>query len=80
MVFPNPFKDEIILRNMNFVSGEGCQVNIYDLNGTCIWQADFKANETILLSKLTNLPAGLLIMSIRSGGKEEWFKVMKLKL
>jgi serine protease AprX len=78
MVFPNPFSDEIVLRNLNFVSGEDCQIDICDLNGTCLWRGNFKNTETILLRKLADLPAGLFILSIRSGEKEERFKVMKL--
>jgi len=79
MVFPNPFSDEIILRNLNLVSSEDCQIGIYDLIGSCLWKADFKSAETILLNKLANLPSGILILSIGSGEKEERFKLLKIK-
>lgn len=42
------------------------------LNGTTI-----RTSETILLKNLTNLPVGVLILSIRSGVKEEHFKLIK---
>jgi hypothetical protein len=78
MVFPNPFRNEIILRNLNIGSGKNCQVKIYDLNGTCFLQNNFASTDAILLSNLSNLPAGMLILSIRSGDKEERIKLVKI--
>jgi subtilisin family serine protease len=77
MVTPNPFNDKLVLRNLNLISGADCLIQIYNLQGVCLQQSNFQLNETIFLDNLANLPDGILILSIRSGEKEEWFKLIK---
>jgi hypothetical protein len=79
MVFPNPFSNEIVLRNLNFNSGEDCRISIFNIQGVCLWQSNFKIAETIVLNNLANLPDGLLILNIHSGEKVERFKLLKIK-
>jgi subtilisin family serine protease len=76
-VSPNPFKDYIFIHNINPVSENNCLINISDLQGICLWQSASNTSETILLKNLANLPDGFLILSIRSGEKEERIKLIK---
>jgi hypothetical protein len=78
-VSPNPFSDYIILRNLNPGNVDNCLISICDLQGACLWQSNFKTEEVILLKNLVNLPDGFLILTIRSGGKNEQLKLIKTK-
>jgi hypothetical protein len=75
-VSPNPFTDQIIIRNLKSYDGN-CMITICNLKGVCLWQANIKVTEAISLKNLVHLPSGLLIMTIRSGGKEDQFKLLK---
>jgi subtilisin family serine protease len=77
MVFPNPFRSEIVLRNQNFTSGDDCHLSIFNIQGVCLWQSNFKSDQRIVLKNLSFLPEGLYILNIRSGGKEERIKLIK---
>jgi len=63
---------------MNNSNDENCVASIYNLQGICLWQSSFKPEETIILQNLANLPQGFLILSIRSGEKEERIKLVKV--
>ena len=76
-VSPNPFRDNIFIHNLNQVSGDNCLISISDLRGICLWQSTVKASDTIILKNLANLPEGFLILSIRSGEKEDRIKLIK---
>ncbi len=76
-ISPNPFNDFITLRNLIPVSGINCLISIYNLKGICLWQSGVTPSETIVLKNLSKLPTGFLILSIRFGGKEEHFKMIK---
>ena len=77
-VSPNPFSESIFLRNLNNVVEGNYLISIYNLQGICLWQSTFKAEESIILKNLANLPQGFLILSIRSGEKEERIKMVKI--
>jgi subtilisin family serine protease len=77
-VSPNPFSESIFLRNLNTVVDENYLISIYNLQGICLWQSTFKPEGTIILKNLANLPQGFLILSIRSGEKEERIKLVKV--
>jgi len=77
-VSPNPFTDFLFIRNLNNSFDEICVVSIYNLQGICLWQSTFKSEGTIILKNLANLPQGFLILSIRSGEKEERIKLVKV--
>lgn len=77
-VSPNPFSDFLFIRNMNNSNDENCIASIYNLQGICLWQSSFRPEETIILQNLANLPQGFLILSIRSGEKEERIKLVKV--
>lgn len=77
LVLPNPFNDYLQIQNFNQASDEGCLISIYNLQGILLWHSAFKNTEQILLNKLDKLPHGLLVLSIRSGGKEDRFKLIK---
>jgi len=77
-ISPNPFTDFLFVQNRNNPIDEICVVSIYNLQGICLWQMSFKPEETIILKNLANLPQGFLILSIRSGGKEERVKLIKI--
>lgn len=77
-VSPNPFSDYLFIRNINSVSSGGCLVSIYNLQGVCSWQSNFNASETILLKNPGNFPEGFLFLTIRSEGKVERFKMLKI--
>ena len=53
-------------------------ISIYNLQGVCLWQSTFSSEESIVLKNLANLPQGFLILNIRSGGKEERIKLIKI--
>ncbi|MBV5311748.1 MAG: S8 family serine peptidase [Prolixibacteraceae bacterium] len=77
LVLPNPFNGYLQIQNFNPASDKGCLISIYNLQGILLWQSAFKNTEQILLNKLDKLPHGLLVLSIRSGGKEDRFKLIK---
>jgi serine protease AprX len=77
-VSPNPFSKYIFIRNLNPISAGNCLVSIYNLQGICIWQSNLKTEGAILLRNLGNLPEGILFLTIRSEGKVERFKMMKI--
>ncbi|MDP2335508.1 MAG: S8 family serine peptidase [Bacteroidota bacterium] len=77
VVSPNPFVDYLLIQNLNPVYADNCLISIYNLQGVCLRQSTVKATETIFLNNLANLPDGFLILSIRSGGKEERVKLIK---
>jgi hypothetical protein len=77
-VSPNPFIDYLLIRNLKPEINENCQVSIYNLQGMCISQTNFKSSENYLLKNLAHLPEGLLILNIRSGKKSEQIKLLKL--
>jgi subtilisin family serine protease len=78
-VFPNPFSDYISLRNLNPISSGYYLVSIYNLQGVCVWQSNLKTEGVILLKNLLYLPEGILFLTIRSEGKVERFKMLKIK-
>jgi hypothetical protein len=77
-ISPNPFTDFLFIRNLNNSIDENCVASIYNLQGICLWQSSFKSEETIILKNLANLPQGFLILSIRSGEREERIKLLKM--
>lgn len=77
VVSPNPLTDQILIKNLNSSFDDNCLITIFNLQGVNLWQANFKVSETISLKNLGHLPSGLLIMTIRSGGKEECIKLLK---
>ena len=77
-ISPNPFSDFLFIRNLDPISDKNYLISIYNLQGICFWQSTFKPEETIILKNLANLPQGFLILSIRSGEKEERIKLMKI--
>ena len=78
VVSPNPFSESIFLRNLNDSIDENYLISIYNLQGICLWQSTFKSEGTLILKNLANLPQGFLILSIRSGEKEERIKLVKM--
>jgi hypothetical protein len=78
VVSPNPVSDYIIIRDLNPGLKADCSISIYNLQGVCFWQSTVRHEPIILLKNLGNLPEGFLIVTIRSGGKTERFKVLKV--
>jgi subtilisin family serine protease len=77
-VSPNPFSNTISIRNRIPVSADKCFVNIYTMQGVCLLQSALTPSESMVLHDLSHLPNGVLILTIRSGGKEERFKIIKM--
>jgi serine protease AprX len=77
MISPNPFSDYLLIQNLNPGSPGNCMINIYNLQGISLWQSAFGKTEQILLNNLGILPAGFLVLTIRSGEKENRFKLVK---
>ncbi len=77
IVSPNPFTNYLYISNLNPVSEDNYQISIYNLQGLCLWQSAGKTSGTILLKNLGQLPDGLLVLSIKSGNKEQRIKVIK---
>lgn len=75
--WPNPFTDYVFVRNFESTITGNYNVQIYNLQGVCLWQAEFKAEEIIVLKNLATLPDGLLILRIRYAEKEEQYKLIK---
>ena len=78
-VSPNPFSDVIFIRNLKSLDADNYQINIYNLQGICLWSSSFNPEETIILKNLANLPDGFLILSIRSGEKDARIKLVKIE-
>jgi subtilisin family serine protease len=77
-VSPNPFTESLFIRKLDAVGDKNHLVSLYNLQGICLWQSTFKPEEVIILKNLANLPQGFLILSIRSGDREERIKLVKL--
>lgn len=77
VVSPNPFSDYIFIRNLNPVSSDNCYIGICNLQGIILWESTFTSSETILLKNLGKLPQGLMILNIRSGERNQQFKLIK---
>jgi len=77
-VLPNPFSDYIFIRQLDTAKFESCRINIYSIQGVSLWESTFTSTEPILLKNISNLPKGFLILNIRSGEKEEQFKLIKI--
>lgn len=77
LVWPNPFTNYVFVRNFEPTLSGNYHVQIYNLQGVCLWQAEFTAQEIILLKNLVTLPDGLLILRIRYAEKEEQYKLIK---
>ena len=76
-VLPNPFNDYLLLKNKGANTNENCLISIYNLQGIMVWQSTFEPSGMFVLRNLDHLPKGVLILSIRSGGKEERVKLIK---
>lgn len=78
IIWPNPFTDYVFIRNFEPGLSGNYHVQIYNLQGVCLWQAEFKAEEILLLKNLATLADGLLILRMRYAEKEEQFKLIKV--
>lgn len=76
-VSPNPFQDELYIRNFNPDSGKIGLLTIYNLQGVRLWQSDFNTINSVFRKNLSSLPDGFLILKIESGAKEEVVKLIK---
>lgn len=76
-VLPNPFSESITIRQLTFEGFESCHIRIYSLQGVNLWESTFSPSPIIRLSNLGRLPQGVLILNIRSAGKQEQFKLIK---
>lgn len=77
-VSPNPFDNSLVIKNIGTSVNQKAEVSLYNLQGICLHQASFGANEIISLTNLTNLPEGILILKINSGNHLEQFKLIKI--
>lgn len=77
-MWPNPFTDYVFIRNFEPTLSGNYYVQIYNMQGIRLWQAEFKAEEITLLKNLATLPDGLLILRIRYAEKEEQYKLIKV--
>ena len=77
-VMPNPFSDYLYIKKLDTLKLEGCSVSIHSLQGINLWEKTFTNSEIIILNNISNLPKGFLILTIRSGGKKEEFKLIKI--
>ncbi len=78
MVSPNPFNDFLLIQNQNYEMRGTVQISIHNLQGACLSKSTFSNAEHITLKNLADLPGGFLILCIRSGEKEERFKLLKI--
>lgn len=76
-VSPNPFQDELYIRNFNPDSGKIGLLTIFNLQGVRLWQSDFNTINSVFRKNLSSLPDGFLILKIESGAKEEVVKLIK---
>ena len=76
-VYPNPFTDMLTIRNRDLLSAATCQISICNVKGVCLWQSNFPVSETIELKNLPKFANGLMVLTIRCGGREENFKIIK---
>ena len=77
-VSPNPFSESLTIRQLTAEESGSCHVSIYSLQGVNLWESTFSSTQTIGLSNLGRLPQGFLILNIRSQGKQEQFKLIKI--
>jgi len=77
IVSPNPFNDYLQINNQDQVTLGNCKVSIFNLQGNRLFERSFSISNQILLDNLSDLPKGIFIMSIRSGGKEQRLKIIK---
>lgn len=76
-VSPNPFQDDLYIRNLNPDSGQIWLLTIYNLQGVRLLQSSFNTNNSVFRKNLSSLPDGFLILKIESGAKEEVVRLIK---
>ena len=76
-VYPNPIKDVLWLQHKGGYSPYDIQLNFYTVDGRLLLSKKVSGTQQIVLRNLQSLPAGLLILKIRSDNYSESLKLVK---
>lgn len=77
MVYPNPLQDVLWLRQKESDSSKDIQLNIYSVDGRLLLNKKVPGTREIVFRNLQTLPAGLLILKIKSDDYTESVKLIK---
>jgi hypothetical protein len=78
IIYPNPFQDSITLQNTTVTSTD-CNVKIYAINGTAVFNktySGFEANQNIKID-LKTLPQGTYLVQLKKGQEITTRKIIK---
>lgn len=75
-IYPNPISDQVTVEGRSFNEVNGKYLKVYDLQGRMIRSLRIQAEKTVI--NMTNLPAGMYLLSFEEMGKREMFKIVKV--
>jgi hypothetical protein len=78
-VFPNPFSNQLYLKNTKINPNKNIRLSIYSIDGHLLHKEERQAGSQILLDNLQMLPPGLLILKIGSENGTESVKLSKIR-
>jgi len=78
-VFPNPFSNQLYLKNTKINPNKNIRLSIYSIDGRLLHKEERQAVSQILLDNLQMLPPGLLILKIGSENGTESVKLSKIR-
>lgn len=75
-IYPNPFREEIMIESQYFITGNGLSLFVYDILGELTWS---RLNFTGGLIDLSSLPSGPYILKLEThgNGKRAFHKLIR---
>ena len=77
LVYPNPVQDVLLLQHTGNKDANDVVLTFYSLDGRVLRQKRTSDKQQIILRDVQSLPAGLLILKIKSGDSTESVKLIK---
>jgi len=76
-VYPNPFRDQLVLVNKEYNAENKIEISLYDISGRLRYKQILSADPKIYLEIPANLSNGMYILHIRENNHVSQFKLMK---
>jgi hypothetical protein len=77
MVYPNPFKNSIVLQNTIGNNQEELKIELYSISGQLLKQWNKPGSRKVVLSDIPELGNGMFLLQISAGHQSETFKLSK---
>jgi hypothetical protein len=78
LAVPNPFLDQVFFYQQSPKPSEKYTISLFSANGSLVQQQVFHHQQSIFLSNLANLPAGLILAKIASDTDVSVIKLVKI--